>query len=117
MYAPRNFPPLRKFALTLLGNDTTYPKRRLRSRRKNAERLPQFRAYLLGLVPKSNAIALTSASCKPDSMTFHAMVLLFFLLELVSCSPNMRAEVQGTEDSPVTGRFAPANITVLCPLN
>jgi hypothetical protein len=52
-HAPQNFSAWRKFALTLLKNDTTYPKRSLRSRRKTADRLPHFRASLLGLLPKS----------------------------------------------------------------
>ena len=47
-----NFAALRKFALALLRQDTQYPKRSLRSRRKTAERLPDYRAALLGLVPR-----------------------------------------------------------------
>lgn len=47
--APHNFAALRKFALALLRQDTQYPKRSLRSRRKTAERLPNYRASLLGL--------------------------------------------------------------------
>jgi len=34
----------------LCGADSRYPKRSLRSRRKTAERLPDYRASLLGLV-------------------------------------------------------------------
>lgn len=54
-HAPRNFSTLRKFALSLLRQDRTYPKRSLRSRRKTAERLPDYRAALLGLRPSANA--------------------------------------------------------------
>lgn len=52
-HAPRNFSTLRKFALSLLRQDRTYPKRSLRSRRKTAERIPDYRASLLGLQPRS----------------------------------------------------------------
>lgn len=48
-HAPHNFAALRKLALALLRQDTQYPKRSLRSRRKTAERLPDYRASLLGL--------------------------------------------------------------------
>ena len=48
-HAPHNFAALRKFAIALLRQDTQYPKRSLRSRRKTAERLPDYRASLLGL--------------------------------------------------------------------
>ena len=48
-HAPHNFAALRKIALALLRQDTQYPKRSLRSRRKTAERLPDYRASLLGL--------------------------------------------------------------------
>ncbi|MDR2112186.1 MAG: ISAs1 family transposase [Candidatus Accumulibacter sp.] len=51
--APQNFSALRKFAMALLRRDDTYPKRSVRSRRKTAERLPHYRASLLGLVQKS----------------------------------------------------------------
>ena len=51
-HAPRNFSALRKFALTILRKDTTNTKRSLRSRRKTADRLPDFRASLLGLLPR-----------------------------------------------------------------
>ena len=51
-HAPHNFAALRKFALALLRQDTQYPKRSLRSRRKTAERLPNYRAALLGLSPR-----------------------------------------------------------------
>jgi predicted transposase YbfD/YdcC len=50
-HAPQNFSALRKLALTLLRTDQTYPKRSLRSRRKTADRLPDYRASLLKLVP------------------------------------------------------------------
>lgn len=51
-HAPQNFSALRKFALTLLRQDTQYPKRSLRSRRKTADRLPAYRASLLGLIAR-----------------------------------------------------------------
>ena len=51
-HAPHNFAALRKFALALLRQDTQYPKRSLRSRRKTAERLPDYRASLLDLPPR-----------------------------------------------------------------
>lgn len=51
-HAPHNFSALRKFALALLRQDTQYPKRSIRSRRKTAERLPQYRTALLGLLPR-----------------------------------------------------------------
>ncbi len=51
-HAPHNFAALRKFALALLRQDKQYPKRSLRSRRKTAERLPDYRASLLGLIPR-----------------------------------------------------------------
>ena len=52
-HAPHNFAALRKFALALLRKDTQFPKRSLRSRRKTAERLPDYRASLLGLSSQS----------------------------------------------------------------
>lgn len=51
-HAPQNLSALRKFALTLLRQDQQYPKRSLRSRRKTADRLPDYRASLLGLAPR-----------------------------------------------------------------
>lgn len=51
-HAPHNFAALRKFALALLRQDKQYPKRSLRSRRKTAERLPDYRASLLGLTSR-----------------------------------------------------------------
>lgn len=51
-HAPQNLSVLRKFALCLLRQDAQYPKRSLRSRRKTADRLPDYRASLLGLVPR-----------------------------------------------------------------
>lgn len=51
-HAPHNFAALRKFALALLRQDTQYPKRSLRSRRKTADRLPDYRASLLKLRPR-----------------------------------------------------------------
>ncbi|GHU10725.1 ISAs1 family transposase [Betaproteobacteria bacterium] len=50
-HAPQNFSALRKFALSLLRRDTTYPKRSLRSKRKTADRIPNYRASLLDIVP------------------------------------------------------------------
>ncbi len=50
-HAPQNLSALRKLALTLLRKDPRYPKRSLRSRRKTADRLPDYRASLLGLAP------------------------------------------------------------------
>jgi hypothetical protein len=49
-HAPQNLSTLRKFVLSLLRQDAQYPKRSLRSRRKTAERRPDYRASLLGLV-------------------------------------------------------------------
>jgi predicted transposase YbfD/YdcC len=49
-HAPQNLSTLRKFVLSLLRQDARYPKRSLRSRRKTAERNPDYRASLLGLV-------------------------------------------------------------------
>ena len=48
-HAPRNLSTIRKFALTLLRQDQQYPKRSLRSRRKTADRLTEYRESLLGL--------------------------------------------------------------------
>lgn len=42
---------LRKFALSLLRQDDQHPKRNLRSRRKTADRILDYRASLLGLDP------------------------------------------------------------------
>lgn len=50
-HAPQNLSALRKFALSLLRQDTQYPKRSLRGRRKTADRIPDYRASLLGLAP------------------------------------------------------------------
>lgn len=50
-HAPQNLSALRKFALSLLRQDKQYPKRSLRGRRKTADRLPDYRASLLGLAP------------------------------------------------------------------
>jgi predicted transposase YbfD/YdcC len=50
-HAPQNLSALRKFALALLRKDSQYPKRSLRSRRKTADRIPDYRASLLGLAP------------------------------------------------------------------
>jgi len=55
-HAPHNFATLRKFALSLLRQDTQYLKRSLRARRKTAERLPDYRASLLGLIPRGAMI-------------------------------------------------------------
>jgi len=51
-HAPQNFSALRKLALALLRTDQTYPKRSLHSRRKTANRLPNYRASLLKLLPR-----------------------------------------------------------------
>lgn len=51
-HAPQNLSALRKFALTLLRQDQQYSKRSLRSRRKTADRIPDYRASLLGLAPR-----------------------------------------------------------------
>lgn len=51
-HAPQNLSALRKFALTLLRQDQQYPKRSLRSRRKAADRIPEYRASLLGFTPR-----------------------------------------------------------------
>jgi hypothetical protein len=50
-HVPQNLSTLRKFALSLLRQDRQYPKRSLRSRRKTADRIPGYRASLLGLAP------------------------------------------------------------------
>jgi predicted transposase YbfD/YdcC len=50
-HAPQNLSALRKFALSLLRQDKQFPKRSLRGRRKTADRLPDYRASLLGIVP------------------------------------------------------------------
>lgn len=50
-HAPQNLSALRKFALSLLRQDKQYSKRSLRGRRKTADRLPDYRASLLGLTP------------------------------------------------------------------
>ena len=52
-HAHRNFAALRKFALALPRQGAQYPKRSLRSSRKTAERLPDYRTSLLGLSPRS----------------------------------------------------------------
>ena len=51
-HAPHNFAALLKFALALLRQAAQYPERSIRSRRKTAERLPEYRAALFGLVPR-----------------------------------------------------------------
>lgn len=51
-HAPQNLSALRKFALSLLRQDKQFPKRSLRGRRKTADRLPDYRASLLGFVPR-----------------------------------------------------------------
>ena len=48
-HAPRNLSLIRKFALTLWRQDQQYLKRSLRSRRKTADRLPDYWESLLGL--------------------------------------------------------------------
>ena len=49
-HGPQNLSALRKFTLTLLRRDAQYPKRSLRSRRQTADRNPDYRASLLGLI-------------------------------------------------------------------
>ena len=66
-HAPHNFAALRKFTLALSRQDTQYPKRSLRSRRKNAERLPNYRTSLLGLVPRGKC----DCPVFPDSRLFN----------------------------------------------
>jgi hypothetical protein len=51
-HAPQNFSALRKFALALSRRDEIYPKRGFRSRRKTSERIPHYRASLLGIDQK-----------------------------------------------------------------
>ena len=51
-HAPRNLSTIRKFALTLLRQDQQYPKRSMRSRRKTADRLTDYRESLLDLQPR-----------------------------------------------------------------
>ena len=48
-HLPRNLSTMRKFALTLLRQNQQYPKRSLRSRRKTADRLTDYRESLLDL--------------------------------------------------------------------
>lgn len=48
----RNFSALRQFALSLLRQDTQYPKRSLYSQRQTADHNVCYRAYLLGLQPR-----------------------------------------------------------------
>ena len=50
-HAPQNLSALRKFALTLLRQDQHYLMLSLRGRRKTADRIPDYRASLLGLTP------------------------------------------------------------------
>jgi predicted transposase YbfD/YdcC len=51
-HAARNLSAVRKFALAALRNDTSYPERSLRRRRKLADRRPEYRVELLGLKPR-----------------------------------------------------------------
>ena len=48
-HAPRNLSTIRKFVLTLLRQDQQYPQRSMRSRRKTADRLTDYRESLLDL--------------------------------------------------------------------
>lgn len=50
-HAPQKLSALQKFALTLLRQDQQYPKQSLRSRRKTADQIPDYRASLLPLGP------------------------------------------------------------------
>jgi predicted transposase YbfD/YdcC len=63
--APQNFSTLRKFALALLRNDTTFPKHSLRGRRKTADRLSGYRALLLGLAPRRLKAIVSGTRQKP----------------------------------------------------
>lgn len=47
-HAPQNLSALRSFALSLLRQDTQYPKRSLRGRRKTADRIVGYRSSLVG---------------------------------------------------------------------
>lgn len=51
-HAARNFSAIRKFALSALRNDQLHPDRSLRRRRKLADRRPEYRVKLLGLIPR-----------------------------------------------------------------
>jgi hypothetical protein len=67
--APQNFSTLRKFALALLRNDTTYPKRSLRGRRKTADRLPfTTSAYAIALKVRPPCAQLRSRPCQHDEV-------------------------------------------------
>jgi hypothetical protein len=46
-HVPQNLSVVRKLALSLLRQDTRYPNRRLRRRRKAADRILDYRAELL----------------------------------------------------------------------
>ena len=48
----RNLSAIRKFALSALRTDTRHPERSLRRRRKLADRQPNYRVELLGLLPR-----------------------------------------------------------------
>jgi hypothetical protein len=57
-------PPSRKFALALLHQDEIYPNATFAlARRKAAERIPQYRAFLLGLAQKAKCICVCSVLC------------------------------------------------------
>jgi predicted transposase YbfD/YdcC len=51
-HGARNFSALRKFSLSALRNDQRHPERSLRRRRKLADRHPDYRVELLGLVER-----------------------------------------------------------------
>ena len=55
-HAARNLSAIRKFALSALRNDTLHPDRSIRRRRKLADRRPEYRVALLGLVARQGAI-------------------------------------------------------------
>ncbi len=48
----QNLSARRKFALSLPRQNRQYPKRSLRGRSKTADRIPDYRASLLGLAPR-----------------------------------------------------------------
>jgi hypothetical protein len=64
-HAARNLSAVRKFALSALRNDTLHPDRSLRRRRKLADRRPDYRASLLGLIPMNSPQLMTSACAIP----------------------------------------------------
>ena len=51
-HAARNLSVIRKFALSALQNEALHPDRSIRRRRKLADRRPEYRATVLGLIPQ-----------------------------------------------------------------